>query len=618
MALTRCTTTQPAVCATSGAACPADPLYAMTTDAGTDKRYCVQGAPLAAPTGEPALFTRDECVARWGPVPVPVPPPSHRPTYRCRPEGGCEEVHAPAVGPFPTLAACVAKCDCSPGPPPDAEGPYACVPAGATSSALCGRAWVAARRPAAWLKDPACVNNFATLQAAVDYVVSRFDHQGGARRLIVVANGHTAAIWPGLGPEAGPDVWGAQDLTGFDLLPGEARAVPVAVPWVSGRVWARVGCVAGAAAGSLSCATGTCGSDNLQPDDSAYPQPAPGTLSCRDTGGKPPASLAELTLLAGYDTYDTSAVDGVNLPVAVVPYRSADGTARFLPAPGQTPPQFACMPSFFRFASGGAAASCPRELLYRTAGAGAACASICSAVSGATTATGALEPSYAARLAPGGAVDADVARRLGGMRTQPDVVHGRGTYHDLVCASCSMTSTTAKCEDPSTPCNFGCSPYGPQGGRGCARCCPAWPGTDADTPGPIQGGPWAYGVPGVDALPPTGVTAARARAPPPAWPPTYGAQTMAPDWPAPIDAARFGNQPYPLAIAQGFAPGSNAYLWQFNDMQSTFQCTAGDYLVVFAANPDTWWPPPPPAAGTGRPWAGGGHPPFRRKRPRVG
>ncbi|KAG2585592.1 thaumatin-like protein 1 [Panicum virgatum] len=78
--------------------------------------------------------------------------------------------------------------------------------------------------------------------------------------------------------------------------------MPAPQGW-SGRFWGRSGCDFDAS-GKGSCATGDCGS---------------GEVECRGAGASPPATLAEFTLdgAGGKDFYDVSLVDGYNLPMLV-------------------------------------------------------------------------------------------------------------------------------------------------------------------------------------------------------------------------------------------------------------------------------------------------------------
>ncbi|KAM3189777.1 hypothetical protein ACQJBY_068189 [Aegilops geniculata] len=124
-----------------------------------------------------------------------------------------------------------------------------------------------------------------------------------------ISNYCTHTIWPGTMAGAGtPQL----PTTGFRLDPGQTVRIPAPAGW-SGRIWARTGCNfstdgSGAAAGPVACQTGDCGG---------------GHMECGGTGGKPPATLFEITLGKGgpadQDFYDVSLVDGYNLPVVAVP-----------------------------------------------------------------------------------------------------------------------------------------------------------------------------------------------------------------------------------------------------------------------------------------------------------
>ena len=107
-------------------------------------------------------------------------------------------------------------------------------------------------------------------------------------------------VWPGVLANSGSS---ALQTTGFELGPGETRSLAAPSGW-SGRFWARTGCAFDASSGKGACATGDCGS---------------GEVECRGRGAAPPATLAEFTLGGGggKDYYDVSLVDGYNLPMVV-------------------------------------------------------------------------------------------------------------------------------------------------------------------------------------------------------------------------------------------------------------------------------------------------------------
>ncbi|THU65726.1 hypothetical protein C4D60_Mb05t06670 [Musa balbisiana] len=150
-------------------------------------------------------------------------------------------------------------------------------------------------------------------------------------------------VWPGILSNAGtPQL----ESTGFELPVASSRSFQAPAGW-SGRFWARTGC--SSTGGTWSCATGDCGS---------------GQVECNGAGAAPPATLAEFTLApssAGQDFYDVSLVDGYNLPMVVEANRRA-GASGECAATG-------CVVDLNRM--------CPSEL--RTAQ-GEACRSACEAL----------------------------------------------------------------------------------------------------------------------------------------------------------------------------------------------------------------------------------------------
>ncbi|KAK4348985.1 hypothetical protein RND71_031740 [Anisodus tanguticus] len=107
-------------------------------------------------------------------------------------------------------------------------------------------------------------------------------------------------VWPGILANAGSD---KLDSTGFMLAPGDSRVFQAPQQW-SGRIWGRTGCNFDANTGQGNCATGDCGSNQIE---------------CNGAGATPPATLAEFTIFSGtnQDFYDISLVDGYNLPMAI-------------------------------------------------------------------------------------------------------------------------------------------------------------------------------------------------------------------------------------------------------------------------------------------------------------
>ncbi|KAM0945523.1 putative Thaumatin family [Dioscorea sansibarensis] len=93
--------------------------------------------------------------------------------------------------------------------------------------------------------------------------------------------------------------------TGFVLPSGASLAIQAPTGW-SGRFWARTSCTTLPPSNHLTCATGDCGS---------------GQIECSGAGASPPATLAEFTLAGPSSTkdfYDVSLVDGYNIPMMVV------------------------------------------------------------------------------------------------------------------------------------------------------------------------------------------------------------------------------------------------------------------------------------------------------------
>ncbi|RLM86346.1 thaumatin-like protein 1b [Panicum miliaceum] len=127
----------------------------------------------------------------------------------------------------------------------------------------------------------------STFQGAVTGITFTFTNRCGG------------TVWPGVLANSGSS---PLQTTGFALGAGEARSLTAPAGW-SGRFWARTGCSFDAS-GKGSCATGDCGS---------------GEVECHGRGAAPPATLAEFTLdgSGGKDYYDVSLVDGYNLPMVV-------------------------------------------------------------------------------------------------------------------------------------------------------------------------------------------------------------------------------------------------------------------------------------------------------------
>ncbi|KAK6115743.1 hypothetical protein DH2020_008012 [Rehmannia glutinosa] len=163
--------------------------------------------------------------------------------------------------------------------------------------------------------------------------------QGGLGTLFTLVNRCDYTVWPGILSNAGSS---GLDTTGFQLPQGTTRYIQAQPGW-SGRFWGRTGCSFDPTTGQFSCATGDCGSNQME---------------CNGAGATPPATLAEFTIVpSAQDFYDVSLVDGYNLPMIVEPVGGSG-------ACGST----GCVTDLNRM--------CPKEL---RAGNGQACKSACEA-----------------------------------------------------------------------------------------------------------------------------------------------------------------------------------------------------------------------------------------------
>ncbi|XVF83722.1 hypothetical protein PTKIN_Ptkin16aG0514600 [Pterospermum kingtungense] len=118
---------------------------------------------------------------------------------------------------------------------------------------------------------------------------------------LILVNNCQESIWPGILGGAGHET--PRD-GGFHLSCNEQTVLELPEQW-SGRLWPRQGCCFDQT-GKGSCPTGDCG----------------GLLQCKGIGGKPPATLVEMTLggpTSALHYYDVSLVDGFNVPVSMVP-----------------------------------------------------------------------------------------------------------------------------------------------------------------------------------------------------------------------------------------------------------------------------------------------------------
>lgn len=131
------------------------------------------------------------------------------------------------------------------------------------------------------------------------YLLSSLSISDGAQLILV--NNCRESIWPGI-------LGGAGQATpkdgGFHLGSGEEVVLDAPEKW-SGRIWGRQGCNFDNN-GKGSCITGDCSNQ----------------LHCKGNGGKPPATVVEMTLGSSSSPlhfYDVSLVDGFNLPVSMKP-----------------------------------------------------------------------------------------------------------------------------------------------------------------------------------------------------------------------------------------------------------------------------------------------------------
>lgn len=153
--------------------------------------------------------------------------------------------------------------------------------------------------------------------------------------------------------------WIAPGDGGFQLDASTSKTLFVPSTW-GGRFWPRTGCANFNAQGVPACATGDCA----------------GKLQCAvGVGGKPPATLAEFTLIppgqpVGVDFYDVSSVDGANIGVAIAP---APGTLNPTPPQGTDATYWCKSPG--AACAWNLAATCPDELKLLVNGTYAGCRS---------------------------------------------------------------------------------------------------------------------------------------------------------------------------------------------------------------------------------------------------
>lgn len=118
---------------------------------------------------------------------------------------------------------------------------------------------------------------------------------------LIISNNCPESIWPGILATAGHQT---PMSGGFHLPTAGQVLLDLPLNW-SGRIWPRQGCSFDQT-GAFHCQTGDCS----------------GFLQCGGTGGRPPATLIEMTLgspTSPLHYYDVSLVDGFNVPVSMVP-----------------------------------------------------------------------------------------------------------------------------------------------------------------------------------------------------------------------------------------------------------------------------------------------------------
>lgn len=124
---------------------------------------------------------------------------------------------------------------------------------------------------------------------------------------LIIVNNCNETIWPGILGTAGHQT---PNNGGFSLFSGQELVLEMPERW-SGRIWGRQGCCFDQH-GKGSCITGDCA----------------GMLLCTGSGGKPPATIVEMTFGTSQNPlhyYDVSLVDGFNLPVSMAPVGGGGG-----------------------------------------------------------------------------------------------------------------------------------------------------------------------------------------------------------------------------------------------------------------------------------------------------
>lgn len=134
----------------------------------------------------------------------------------------------------------------------------------------------------------------------------------GDATIITIENKCDNTVWPVIDTTNGASL-NTSITKGFALNRGESRTINIQTSW-RGRLWGRTFCKTDSLTKNFSCQTGDCGSGKMDCMGASYQHPV--TLiefSTSNSGNAP-------------DFYDTSVVDGYNLPVAVAPQdRSGSG-----------------------------------------------------------------------------------------------------------------------------------------------------------------------------------------------------------------------------------------------------------------------------------------------------
>ncbi|KAM7271409.1 hypothetical protein ACFE04_030623 [Oxalis oulophora] len=125
---------------------------------------------------------------------------------------------------------------------------------------------------------------------------------------LIILNNCKETIWPGVLATTGHQT--PRD-GGFRLPSGDQTVIQLPEHW-SGRIWTRQGCYFDENTRKGSCQTGDCA----------------GLLQCKGIGGRPPATLVEMTFgtsKSDLHYYDVSLIDGFNVPVSMVPLGDGGG-----------------------------------------------------------------------------------------------------------------------------------------------------------------------------------------------------------------------------------------------------------------------------------------------------